>query len=108
MQRWSWLLALALAGATIPLASATAVADEHGEKSEKVVSLDQIPAPAKQTILREAGGAPILKVEQETEKDKTLYEAHVKKGDDVIGILVDASGKLIDKHSEKSEKKYGN
>jgi uncharacterized membrane protein YkoI len=104
MKRWSCLVAGALALAVVPVMSETARADEKGEHHEKVVSLDQIPAPARQTILREAAGAPILKVEEEKGKDRTLYEAHVKKGDDVIGIRVDAQGKVVDKHSEKSEK----
>jgi len=34
-----------------------------------------------------------------------LYEAHVKKGNDEVGIVVDARGKLIETHSEKNEKK---
>ena len=92
---------MALAGATAATSSTSAYADE---KNEKEVKLDQIPAPARATILREAGGSPILKVEEETSNGKTLYEAHVKKGNDVLGIRVDANGTLIDKHSEKSEK----
>jgi len=55
-------------------------------------------------ILREAKGAPILKVEIEKEKGRSLYEAHVKQGKDEIGIVVDAKGTLIGKHSEKDEK----
>src|SRR5215471_8729097 len=102
MRRWGWLLAMALAGATASASTTVAYADE---KNEKEVKLDQIPAPARQTILREAGGSPILKVEEETTNGKKLYEAHVKKGNDVIGIRVDANGTLIDKHSEKDEKK---
>jgi uncharacterized membrane protein YkoI len=103
MRRWAWLLAMALAGATAATSSTSAYADEKNE-NEKEVKLDQIPAPARATILREAGGSPILKVEEETKNGKTLYEAHVKKGSDVLGIRVDANGTLIDKHSEKSEK----
>jgi hypothetical protein len=73
------------------------------EKHESHVTLDSIPAPARQAILEEANGAPVLNVEVEKKNGKTLYEAHVKKGDDVIGIVVDADGKLIGKHSEKDE-----
>ena len=42
-------------------------------------------------------------MEEEKEKGKTLYEATVKQGKDEIGIVVDAQGKLINKHSEKAE-----
>jgi uncharacterized membrane protein YkoI len=83
------------------LAPSNAGADEG---KEKVVSLDQIPAAARTGLLREAAGAPIQKVEQETERGKTVYEGHVKKGNDVIGIVVDADGKLVGKHPEKDEK----
>lgn len=107
MRRWLWILPFALGVTAVPMLVTTAHADDKddkSEKNEKVVKLEDIPAPARQGLLREAGGAPILKVEQETEKGKTLYEGHVQKGKDVIGIRVDANGKLVDKHSEKDEK----
>lgn len=101
-----WVLAVALATASVPVASTIVHADEKGEKEkEKTIKLDEVPAPARQTLVREAGGSPIIKVEKETENGRVLYEAHVKKGDDVLGIRVDAAGKLVDKHSEKHEKK---
>jgi hypothetical protein len=95
-------LAATLVMSSVPLA-APGFADERGEK---VVKLENIPAPARQTILKEANGAPILKVEMEKEKSgRTLYEAHVKRGKDELGIVVDAAGMLVGKHSEKDEKK---
>ncbi len=105
MQRWSWIMALALAS-SVPLIATTAQADEKNEKHEKVVKLEEIPAPAQATIKREAGTSPILKVEEERDASgKVLYEAHVRQGKDVLGITVDPSGKLIGKHPEKAEKK---
>jgi hypothetical protein len=98
MKKWTLIAALALASA--PLASPAFA----GDKDEKVVSIKDLPAPARKAILREANGAPILKVEMENEKGRTLYEAHVKKGKDEIGIVVDANGTLVGKHSEKNEK----
>jgi hypothetical protein len=96
------LLAATLVASSVPLA-APGLGNERGEK---VVKLESIPAPARQTILQEANGAPILKVEMEKEKSgRTLYEAHVKRGKDEIGIVVDAQGTLVGKHSEKDEKK---
>jgi hypothetical protein len=94
------LSCLALAGVATT-SSERASADEG---TEKVVSLDKIPAPAREGLLREAGGAPIQMVEQETNHGKTVYEGHVKKGNDVVGIVVDADGKLVGKHSEAGEK----
>lgn len=105
MERYKWLFAIALLGVTVPLSSASA--HEHGksersEEHEKVVKLEDIPAPARDGLLREAGGLPILKVEQETEKGQTVYEAHVKRENEIIAISVDPSGKLVSKHPEKN------
>jgi uncharacterized membrane protein YkoI len=102
MQLKNLFLIATLAVSSVPIPF-TALADEGGEEHEKVVKLEDIPAPARKTILKEARGAPILKVEEEKEKGKTVYEATVKKGNDEIGIVVDAQGKLINKHSEKNE-----
>jgi uncharacterized membrane protein YkoI len=103
MHRWIAVLfsCAALAGAST-LPSSSAQADEG---QEKVVSLDQIPAAARTGLLREAAGAPIQKVEQETENGRTVYEGHVTKGNDVVGVVVDAEGKLVGTHSEKDEEK---
>jgi uncharacterized membrane protein YkoI len=99
MKRWMWLLATALATTVaIPMAS-TVQADEKNE-NETPTSMDKIPAAARDGLLREAGGASIVDVVQETENGQTVYEAHVRKGNDVIGIEVDASGKLVKKETE--------
>src|SRR3954469_16659688 len=95
---WAVLFAVMTAGATMP---SVAQADED----EKVVSLDQIPAPARQSLIREAKGAPIQRVEVEKAKGKTVYEGVIKQGDDMIGITVDAQGNVLGRHSEKNEKK---
>jgi uncharacterized membrane protein YkoI len=99
-----WLLPAALAVTTVPFA-ATAQADEKNEH-ETPTSLDKIPAAARDALVREAGGATIVDVVQETENGKTVYEAHVRKGADVVGIEVDASGKLLKRESEKGEKQH--
>jgi uncharacterized membrane protein YkoI len=104
MKRWTWLLPAALAVTAVPFA-ATAQADEKNEH-ETPTSLDKIPAPARDALVREAGGAQIIDVVQETENGKTVYEAHVKKGNDVLGIEVDASGKVLKRESEKAEKQH--
>jgi uncharacterized membrane protein YkoI len=100
-------MTLALAGAVVPAVTTTANADDKSEKKkqEKVVSLEKIPAPARATIVREAGGSKIVKVEEETSNGKKLYEAHVQKGDELLGIRVDSNGTLIDKHPEKKDDK---
>ncbi len=95
--RNSWFMGLLLA-ASVPAALTASAGEEHAK-------LESIPAAARATILKEANGAPVIDVEVETKGGKKLYEAHVKRGSDVIGILVDEKGTLMGKHSEKDEHK---
>jgi hypothetical protein len=98
----SALLSFALAAAMVPFASASAHADD---KDERIVRLDQIPVAAAETIKHEAAGSPVLDVAEETVRGQIFYEAHVKKADGAtIGVRVDPSGNLIDRHTEKTEK----
>lgn len=103
MNRWGLMLGACLLATTLPLVSGAASADEKNEKNEKTVSLDSIPAPARDALLREAAGAPILKVEEETKNGQKVYEAHVKQGNDIVSIHVDPAGKLVSKHTKKGE-----
>ncbi len=105
MKLRSLLLSASLVVTALPLVSA-ASADEKNEgheQNEKRVSLDSIPAPARDALKREAGGATILGVEQETENGKTVYEGTIKEGNDTVGISVDANGNLVSRHSESKE-----
>jgi hypothetical protein len=94
------LLSGGLLVSSVPMALTAMAGESHHEEH---VKLDSIPAPARAAILREAKGAPVLGVEIEKKGGKTLYEAHVKQGSEVIGIVVDEKGTLIGKHSEKDE-----
>lgn len=77
----------------------------QGDEDEKVVSIDQIPAPARASLVREAKGDAIVRVEVENHKGGAVYEGVVKHGDDMIGITVNADGKVLGRHSEKHEHK---
>jgi uncharacterized membrane protein YkoI len=91
----------------VPLATtAYADKDEGENENETPTTLDKIPAPARDALQREAAGNQILDVSQETENGKTTYEAHVRKGNDVMGIEVDQSGKVLGRHSEQGEKEH--
>src|SRR5947207_15663841 len=81
LSNWKQLamLAVVIGGTSVP-ASVTA----HGTNG-KPVALAKIPAPARKTILQEAQGTPILKVEEEVERKRVLYDAHVKKAGQEIG-----------------------
>src|SRR2546426_4191333 len=45
------------------------------EKGEKM-TMDQVPAPVKATIEKEAAGGAIRGITKEAEEGKTVYEAH--------------------------------
>jgi uncharacterized membrane protein YkoI len=98
-KRWSWLLSAALAAAVAP--ATMAWADE--KENETKVSMDKIPAAARDALLKAAAGGPILDVVQETEQGQTVYEAHVRKGNEVMGFTVDANGKLLETENETGE-----
>jgi|GEM_PF-2452509 len=103
MTRWTRLFATALVTtAAVPLAW-TAQADENENEHETPVSMDKVPAPARATLQREAAGGQIVDVVQETEHGQTVYEAHVRKGGQVLGIEVDPSGKLVKTETEAPE-----
>jgi hypothetical protein len=104
------LLIGALATPTVSVAT-SAFADQptqqkptqQNQKTEQTVNLSDIPAAARQGLEREAKGAPISKVEEMQQGGRTVYEAHVKQGKHETGIVVDASGKLVSRHSEQKE-----
>lgn len=77
----------------------------RADEDERVVSIDDIPAPARTALLREAKGAPIRRVEVETEHGKTVYEGVILQGNDEVGITVDAKGNVLGRHLEKKEGK---
>jgi uncharacterized membrane protein YkoI len=105
MKRWMWLGAVAVATTAAVSTVSTVQADEKNEHHTPV-TMDQIPKAARDGLLREAAGAPILDVVTEPENGQTVYEAHVRKGSQVIGIEVDASGKLLKKEPETNEKQH--
>ena len=95
-----------LAAEMIIPCAATATTTWAKEKEEKTAKLSEIPAPARDGLLREAKGAPILRVEVEKEHGRTVYEGVVKQGDQEIGIVVDAKGALVGRHTEKDEEEH--
>lgn len=105
MKRWMCLVAAALATTATVATTSTVQADEKNE-NETPVSMDKLPKPARDTLMREAGGKPIIDVVQETEHGQTVYEAHVRDGNQVLGIEVDASGKVLKRETEHNEKQH--
>ncbi|NQT87413.1 PepSY-like domain-containing protein [bacterium] len=72
--------------------------DEDGDDDdddEEAVSIDQVPAAVKATILKEAAGAKIEEIEKETKGGKTVYEAEFVVGGKEVEIEVAPDGKLL-------------
>jgi hypothetical protein len=64
--------------------------------SEVKMTLDQVPAPAREALVREAKGAAIDHVDKETLHDgKVVYETDVKQDGKNWEIKVDEAGKLV-------------
>ena len=62
---------------------------------EEKVSLDEVPAAVRETILKESAGAPLKELERETKEGETLYEAEWLAGTTKIEIKVDSRGTVV-------------
>ena len=99
MKRFVGLVAV-LVGLLVTL-SATA---EQGKKTEKDVTLDQVPAAVKETIVKEAGANKITEIEEVSADGKVVYyEAEWKADGKEIEIKVAPDGKLLKKEIEDDD-----
>jgi uncharacterized membrane protein YkoI len=84
-----------------------AVDDEgEGDKAEeggKTLTLDQVPAAVKATIVKAAEGGRIGGIEQATEDGKTVYEAEVTIGAKTFDVKVAPDGKLLSKEADEDD-----
>jgi uncharacterized membrane protein YkoI len=79
--------------------------DDEGDddEDEQEVSIEQVPAAVKATILEEAQGGTIKEIERETEDGKTIYEAEVIINGEEVEIEVAADGTLLSKEVEDDD-----
>jgi hypothetical protein len=70
------------------------------EENETRLTLDQLPNPVRESLKREAQGAPITHVEREAHNGRTLYEAEATINGKNYEIKVDSDGKLISKTAD--------
>lgn len=97
MPSWRWLLTTALAASAI--ASAAEVQAQDEDQNAHVVSIDEVPAPAREAILREADGGTLMEVHEETwQKLGPVYEGHFRLGRRETFIWVDAAGNVLHRH----------
>ncbi|HUT90783.1 MAG TPA: hypothetical protein VMY37_14865 [Thermoguttaceae bacterium] len=99
-----WLVGLVLAVATLGASFAWSWPGE-GEKKEqeRKVTLQQVPAPVKATILKEAGKGKIGEIEEVTRGSEKFYEAEWIRGGKEVEIQVAADGKLLNKEVEEAD-----
>jgi len=102
MKSSRWLIALALAG--MCGISCVSVSAARGRRREKDVSIDQVPAAVKATILKEAGDNTLEEIEEVSVNGKVLYyEAEWHAGGKEIEIKVAPNGKLLAREVEDDE-----
>jgi len=77
--------------------------DDDDDEGEEEVTIKQVPAAVRATILKEAKGAKIEEIEKETRKGKTVYEAEFVVGGKEIEIRVDSTGKLLSREVEDDD-----
>lgn len=77
--------------------------DDDEDEDEKEVSLDQVPAAVRATILKEAGKNKVKEIEVQTRAGKTTYEAEWVAEGKEIEIQVAADGKLLGREVEEEE-----
>jgi hypothetical protein len=91
MARWLWLPWAALAASAIS-SVATPQAQAQNERS---VSLDEIPAPARDAILSQLRGGELGGVVEETRQGEPTYRAGIRHGPRRLMIVVDAAGNVL-------------
>jgi hypothetical protein len=69
---------------------------------ETQVEMKDLPAAVQATFKDKAGNDQILRIEKETRKGKECYDAIVNKDGKETAIRVDAAGKYLGTHEEKT------
>jgi hypothetical protein len=74
-------------------------------QDETPVDMKDLPSEVQTTIKEKAGNDQILRIAKETRKGKECYDAVVNRDGKEMAIRVDANGKFIGTHPEKSQQK---
>jgi hypothetical protein len=95
MASWRWLLSAALVASATT--SVVTVQAEEEIKNEGPVSIDEIPAPARDAILRYVGAGTLTGVLEETSQTgEPVYQGRIMHGKRELKIWVDAAGNVVD------------
>ena len=104
MKYTKWIVAAAFA---VPMVTATAYGQEEKEESHphETVKMENLPAPVKTTVQREAQGKTIESIKKETENGKTVYEVEVTSNGKGEEIEISDSGTVLERHAAHQEKR---
>jgi hypothetical protein len=83
------------------LAFGVAAQAKEEKHEEQTINSSDVPAAVQQAAQTEAKGANIVR----WEKEGANYEAVINKNGKEIGIAIDPSGKVLNRHSEAKEHK---
>ena len=106
MSRTHWTLTgcLGIVGLLLCVVLAGMAWAGSGKKTEKEVTIDQVPAAVRATILKEAGDKKIEEIEEVSKDGKVVYyEAEWKDGGKEVEIEVAPDGKLLSKEVEDDD-----
>jgi hypothetical protein len=78
-----------------------AIVSSH--ERERAVFLDDVPEPARQAILREAGEHKVLEVDEVTVEGLKYYDAEWREGGKEVEVTVTADGKVVGRESEDED-----
>ncbi|MBI1370995.1 MAG: hypothetical protein GC162_20365 [Planctomycetes bacterium] len=86
-------------GGAVALAEEKDNEKDHKDKEDdgKPITIEQLPAPVKKTLLEEARGGKITEIEQETEDGKMIYSADVTIDGKPYDIEIAPDGTLLSK-----------
>jgi uncharacterized membrane protein YkoI len=79
----------------IVVLSGCAAISGRGEKKSQLVSLSDIPAPARATIEKLTAGGEIKKIEKEEQKGKVIYDVEGELGEKDVEYDVASDGKVL-------------
>jgi len=98
LRHWTVLLGMSI-GLAFPLAVApSAMAGEHTYKEERKVTLEQLPEPVRETVMRETQGGNIREIEQKTKNGTTYFEVEFTTQDGRKGELkIAPDGKVYER-----------
>jgi len=92
---------LTITAVSAGLAIAGIVQAHEGKHEEQSIKSSEVPAAVQQAAKAEAKGANIVR----WEKEGTNYEAVITENGKEIGIAINQSGKVLNRHNEAQEHK---